>query len=323
MKCFAGLAACAACIMLSLSAAGEGLSASSLPANTRWMLHLDARALLQSPLGQELLTSMAGTSSEAKLTAFEALTSIDVRHDLRSVTVCGAGNADQGGVLYLRGNWNLTKLTTIAAGAEAYSAQAYHRHTVMSWDDQKDGRPAKRQYACFASTNLALLSDHETSLTLALDVLDGRTPGLANAARLQLFEQPSGRPFLWLAAADVKDLVANNPQAAVLQQADSVTLHLAADAQGLQVTAGLKAATPEAAQQAQQVMQGFQSLALLQAGRNPDVAAIAQSTSIRADGRQVHVAMTLPLDLVRRLIARKRAAGAPALQPATAVQDPF
>ena len=63
MKRFAGLAACAACVTLTLSAAGTGLPALSLPANTTWMIHLDAQALLQSPLGQEILTSMSGTSS--------------------------------------------------------------------------------------------------------------------------------------------------------------------------------------------------------------------------------------------------------------------
>lgn len=322
MKCFARAAAFTACVTLACAAAGEGLSFAALPANTKWVLHLDAKTLLASPLGQEILASLPGTPGEAKLMAFEALTSIDVRHDLLAVTVCGAGDASRGGVAYLRGHWNLPKLSTIAAGADQYAEKMHNRHTIMSWNEQKTDQP-KRQYACLVSTNLVLFSDHEANLDVALDVLDGQSARLSDSPRLKLFDQPAGHPFLWLAAVDVKDLVANNPQAAVLQQANSISVLATADAQGVQVAGTLKADNAEAAQQVQQVLQGFQSLALLQGGKNPDFATIAQTTAITVEGQAVHVAMTVPLDLVRRLMARKHGAGARATPPAPAGQDPF
>jgi hypothetical protein len=211
----------------------------------------------------------------------------------------------------LYGNWNTNKLTPLCVVNHNYAAQTRGAHTVMSWDGNKPGRAPRRQYVCFVSTNLALISDRREQFNRMLDVLDGRAPRLADAALLARLSQPAGRPFFWLSAVDVNQLVANNQQAGVLQQMRSLTIRAFTNAQGVEIRAEAPVAAPQAAQQLQQVLVGFQSLALLQAGKNPDLADVAQNATISADATTVKVKLTLPQDLVRRLIARKAAATPP------------
>lgn len=311
-----GIAANGLCAAAPASAPAQ----ESLPANTKWVLHLDVKALCASALGKEILASLAGTPGEAKLKAFEALTSINIARDVLAITACGSGGAERGGVLYLRGNWDAQKLTAIMAGSDQYAAKPYGAHTVMSWEEKQADSAPKHRLGCFASPSLLVLTDREAAGKQALDAIDGKAPTLAGVPRYQQLNQPEGRGFLRLVAMDVTGIVPagmqnTGPLAGVLQQLESVRLDARSDAQSVILDATLLAQTPEAALQLQRVALGFQSIALLQAGGNPDMAQVAQSARIVVDGPTIGLTVTLPLDLVRRFVNR-RAEQAPGAPPA-------
>ena len=90
--------------LLAVGIAARGLGAPAptqtpevLPANVKWVLRLDVKALCDSAFGKEILASLAGTPGEAKLKAFEALTSIRIPRDVLAITACGSGGAERGG----------------------------------------------------------------------------------------------------------------------------------------------------------------------------------------------------------------------------------
>ena len=287
-----------------LHAAGAALPLDTLPANAKWVVHLDVKALRASALGREILAAIPGSPAEAKLRAFEALTSIRLTNDVDAITFCGTGTAEQGGVLYLRGKWDQVRLSTIVAGADEYAAVPFGKHTLMSWLDKKGQPGARRQHACFVSSALALLSDREGNLQQALDAIDGKTPSLAAVPGFVKLAPPDNPCFLRIVAMDVKDIVAGNPQAALLQQAESLRFGAGADEQGVSLEAGVRTTTPETAQQVQQVLLGFQSLTLLQAAKKPEAAQIAQGARITANGQEVSATLQLPMDLVKQLLAK-------------------
>jgi hypothetical protein len=301
--------------MLAAAVRGGGLPLTNLPATVKWALHADVRALRASPLGEKVLAAIPGSPAEAKIRAFAALTSIDLQRDVDAITLCGSGGPEQGALVYLAGRWDLPRLNAIVAGSEEFASKTEGRHTLMNWKDGKPHAGSGRQHACFVSTNLAVLADREEALRQALAALDGEAPALNSVRRFQELSAAGGRGFASLAAIDVNTLVAADPNAAWLQQVETVRLDVRSDAEGVRFELALCAAGPEVAQQVQQVLAGFQSLAMLQGLKNPDLARIAQSARIGAADRNVSASLAIPMDLVTRALARSRVRAAPPPPP--------
>lgn len=296
--------ACALCAGLGAAA---GLPLETLPANAKWVLHLDVKALRDAPMGREILAALAGSPQEAGLKAFEETTGVDVRRDVSAITVCGAGGEEQGGVVYLSGNWNLQKLSAILAGNDRFVSLTYRNHALLSWNEAGTSKGSARQNACLVSTNLVLLGNREAALKQALDALDGRTAALSTVPRFRRLAPLDADAFLRLIATDLKDIVADNPQAAALPSADSLRLALSSEGRVARLKAVLKAATPEAAQQLQQALVGLQAVLMLQGLKNPDLGQLAQSARIAINGPDVSVQLTAPLETVTRLLFSQKA----------------
>jgi hypothetical protein len=279
-----------------------------LPASSKWVLDVNVRALLDSPAGQTVLDSIRGTDAESKLKAFEAMTSLDITKSIDAITVCGAGSAEKGGVAYLRGTWDTAKLTTILAGAKAYSSRAHGKYTVLSWVDEK-AKEGKRTYACFAAPKLALMASRDSEIVAALETLDGRAPNLATVPAFAALNRPGQVRFVQVLAVSMGEYA--QPQAWMLKQADSFGLMIAPTAgNDLAVTASLRALTPEAAEQMKNVLLGMQAMVQLQGNQKPDLVALAAAARVVADGPELKLDLTLPSAMIKRLLADEMAKSA-------------
>jgi len=273
----------------------------SLPANAKWVLHLDVKALRDSPLGRELLTALAGSPQEADLQVFEAAFACDVRRDLVAITVCGAGGEAQGGVAYLRGNWDLQKLSAMLAGNQPSATASYGRHTILNWSGVKaDG--SERQSVCLVSSNLVLLASREAALRQALNALDGQAPTLATLPRFRRLAAADTNAFLRIVAVDLKEIVADQLLAVALSSGDSLRLAVSSDGAEVHAKAVLQEGTPAAALETQQALVGLQAVMMLQGLKNPDIGKIAKSARIEVNGLEVSVVLSASVETVRHLV---------------------
>jgi hypothetical protein len=287
--------------------AAASLPLETLPANARWLLQLDVKALRAAPLGKELLADLAGTPTEAELQAFETTFACDVRRDLDAVTACGDGGAEQGNVVYLRGNWNLRKVSTVLAGNPSLASAACGRHTILSWSDTKASKRAERQCVCLLSSNLVLLANREAALRQALDALDGRTPTLATVPRFRRMAAAlDTNAFLRVIAVGVKEILADQPLAVALPADACLRLALHADGQEARLKAVIQVDTPGAALQMQQALVGIQAVMMLQGLKNPDIGKISQSARIDVTGEDVSVVLSAPFETLKRLLIRQK-----------------
>ena len=297
----------AAAVAVCARADAAGLPLETLPANARWALHLDVKALRDAPLGKEILASLTNTPAEAELRNFETTFAVDIRRDVSSVTACGAGSAEQGGVVYLRGNWNLRKLSAVLADNNQLTSAPYGRHTLLSWHDAKAAEGFERENVCLVSSNLVLLGNRETAMKQALDALDGKAPVLATVPRFRRMAALDTNAFLRVIALDLKDIVADNPQAATLPAADSLRLALSSEGQAVRLKAVIRTLSPEAALQLHQSLIGLQTIGILQVMKIPALGQVAQAARIGVNDLDVSVVVTVPVDAVKHLLLQPKA----------------
>ena len=287
--------------------AAASLPLETLPANTRWVLHLDVQALRDSPSGKGLLASLAGAPEEAEFNALVAAYAGDFLRELAAVTICGAGDAEQGCVVYLRGNWDLRKLSAVLADHHAVATAAYGRHAIMSWGDAKAARNAEHPSVCLLSANLVLLANRETALRQALDALDGKAPTLAGEPRFRRLAVLDTNAFLRVVAVDLPAIAAGEPlTAAALSGGDSLRLAVGLNVQEARAKAVIQASTPDGALQMQRALVGIQAVMLLEGLKNPDVGKIARSARIDVSGQEVSVVLTAPFEAVKRLLFEQK-----------------
>jgi len=289
--------------------AAAGLPLEMLPATSRWVLHLDVQALGATPVGKEILAALTDSSAETDLQAAEATLGLVLRRDIVCATVCGAGNAEQGGVLYLRGSWDATRLDRTLAANSGFSRTAYGRHALLSWrlSPTASGKPGGRQNACLAATDLLLLASRPADLQQALDTLDGKTPALATVSQFR--RQASlldTNACLRLVARDVKDLFGDEPEMAALPATESMRLALAPEGAGASVRAVAKMASAEGAQQMQGMLTGLQTMLVLRGMQDPVIGRLAQSAHIDLDGQNVILSFSIPAEAVSHLIVPRK-----------------
>jgi len=301
-------------LMATVGIAANRLSASvlpqdPLPTQARWAINVNVQALMASPLGETILKNLPGTPLNDEIRAGESATSICLTRDVSHLIVCGNGDARQDQVVYLRGNGLVGKLSACLANPTHFTTHSYGTHVTMSWLDSEapsGSRKRLRLFAngCIVSASLVVFATSETALNRALDALDGKTPG----SRCQQLAPMSEQTVLHVMAVDIPNIMPGDSESGNgllrigLQQAESFRLDVKMINRDMQATAMLHAKTADGAVQLRDLILGFQGIALLQAGRNPELAQAAQSVKMVVDGENVHMSVMMPIDRVERLL---------------------
>jgi len=269
------------------------------PADAKWMLHLDLKALNAAPMGQ-FIRQMMDEEAHRGLATLKMMSGIDLTNDVDSLVMCGKGDAAAGGVMYAYGRFDVQKLTTVAAKAKEYQNKAFGERSLLSWSDK-----GKRTNLCFIDPTLAVLSQDEQLVREAVSLIDGKVAGAgaANAAFGNVLAHKKAR-FFALQANNMSAFAGQNPQLQLLKQAEAVMLEVgqASGANGLDCALAMKAANKELAQQMSQAAMGLQAIFQLQADKNPEAAALAQSVKVGLQDDYVTVNLKVTEELLKKQI---------------------
>ena len=288
-------------LVLAVCAATVGMAQINpqhFPADTKWALHLDLKALNEAPMGRFLRQAM-DAEAQRGLASLKAMSGIDLTNDVDSLVVCGKGDAQAGGVMYAYGRFDVQKLTAIAGGAKEFQNKAFGERNLMSWSDK-----GKRTNLCFIDPTLVVMSQDEGLALEAVRMIDGQTAGMGSGGAFRnVLAHKKGRFFV-LQANNLSALSGTNPQLQLFKQAESVMLEVGqmAGANGLDCSLAVKTATAEQAQQMNQAAMGLQALFQLQASQNPETAAIAQGVKVGLQDTCVTVNLKLTEEMLKKQI---------------------
>ena len=311
-------------LTLTLCAAGLGASSLIAPAaplqradvmaDPAWLLHLDCDALRPTTIGQYVLAEMDKPEAKAKLAAFQAIFSFDLRTQLHGVTLYGSSQAPEDAALIVYADFDPDRLVTLVKVAKEFQSSMHNQHVTYSWIDEKkkakDGvKP--RVYAAIQG-NRVILAQHEDRVAAALDVLDLVTPSLATSKAFPDLGVPGNGHFIE-AAAHKFNLPDSDPNATILKLSKSLQAVMGEKQQQIQGTLRLVADNDEVAGHVFSIAQGLVALMKLQTNK-PETARLANALEITQDGSTILGNLNMPaseaVEIMKADAARKAAAQA-------------
>lgn len=284
----------AGCALAAVLASNAGpLRRADISSDALWVAHLDVDAMRPTAVGQFIQSEMDKPEAQAKLAAFQALFSFDLRTQLHAVSLYGASKAPEDGLLILYADFDPERLVTLARAAKDAQNSSHGQHTIYSWLDEKmyKHRTTQRVYAAIADSRV-IFGQSENRVAQALDVVDGSSTSLAASTAFTPLGTPGDTSFL-VAGARKLDLPGPDPHAAILKLSQSVRLQVAEAQQQLTANLTLQANDEEVAGHINSIAQGLLALMKLQKDK-PESVKFANALSLKQDGSQVVVSLVLP-----------------------------
>jgi len=299
-----------ALLVLALQRAGEGWGGrrqrQDLPADTKWLVHLDATAFLKTKVGDYLAKELI----EPKLAQGRADIKawFDFDFDWRrigGITIFGTDYTapkDERGVALVYTDLDIAKgldgaIAKLEAAGSADSGSVKRLeeapHALYQLNDV---------FAAVQKGQPVVLGKSREKVVRARDVLSGKSSNLKAGKAFTQLPAAAGGSFLIGAAEDFNQ-VAVPQQANVLKQADAIGFTLAEKDTNLVATLALLPKDEQVAQQIQQVVQGLIALGALSQGNNADLQRLVQATHVQKTDRFVTLDLSLPVDLIQQKIA--------------------
>jgi hypothetical protein len=320
-------ALCAGVILAAARAAlGEPLAGSSLPADTRWVIHVDvdgarqAKPLWEAARGR--LGDLPRAALRSRAAVLERITGMKIPEELLDVTLHSA-TYDEGGVcLRIHGKMDAGQVAAFLKTSKDFKQVSYGSHTIMQWREKERDRLMS---LAFARPDLAVQSASLDAIEKTLDTLDGKAPGLpANSPLAPAGTDNGGKTLVWLAAQGLHELPAGQVESPVLTQMEAASLGVrwAND----QVVSDLRvtARSEPAAQQLKALAEGIKAFVELSGAGDhapPGLRVLAgtmDQMTVQTDGKTVKGSWPVSMDKIDMLLnVAVVGQGAGATKPAT------
>jgi len=290
-------------VLLALMAvAGSGLLAgplrqNMLPADTRWVMHMDMEQFTSTQLFQ-LVRQDDRLGMQEPFREVQEELNIDPYTDLYGLTLFGTTGDESGTVICVQGNFDRKALLDRLDEHKDYLELAHGQHTLYKWDG--------KQCAAFAGSNLIYFCQSEESLRKALDVLDGFAASLVESDQLTWLNQVPANAFAVAAVDNMTEMVKSHEAATILKQTRMAAFLAQEQDENLTLRVRLETDTPEAAVQIEQIARGLLAMAQLNLAKEADAAAVLSALQIVTEDRVVSLQWMYPSAQIYDLLFNKK-----------------
>lgn len=269
------------------------LPRTQVPAEAKWVVHLDVEQFAPSQTCKFLMSGQGGTKSlQALLNHYQTLLGIDPLKDLLGLTLYGSELTGDRGTALICGALNHQAIIRQLSTYPQYATRSYGKLTLHTWMDRTTGRPL---WACFQTTRLLILASDENSVLAAVATLNGTRPNLTAAKPPAALPIPAVREgtFFLAATKGYAGAHVDPVKALILRSTDSASLQLAEKAGTVDGQILLKASSPESADQIHQILNGLMVSATLTDSASP-LARLASMSEVAQEGQQVSLRVRCP-----------------------------
>ena len=155
--------------------AAAPLDLAAVPADAKWLMHVDMDAARNSVVVQRGGDRMLKKNPQAgaMMDVVSQMVGIDPRKDVRDVTAYGVDTDKRSGVMIVRAKVNRDFLTLMVEKAADHKTMIHRDYTLHAWTHKRDGHSGP-MVGAFHRDDVMVFARTEAAVKSALDVLDGR-----------------------------------------------------------------------------------------------------------------------------------------------------
>jgi hypothetical protein len=258
---------------MAAAAQGDALDLKSVPADAKWVVHLDMDLTRQSrawAMALDRADRDSNGEARRKLAAVSTLLGSRFPEDVHGVTIVGRGvkagpnKVAMNGVMIVRAKLDRERLSALVKLNEEYTSSAYDGKEISGWRVEKEG--PQRMYGSFAGDSIMVVGSSEDEVKAELDVLAGKGKALAGEGPLAAAVGKGTGAMLYIAGDGLSDLRETAGASPIVAQLNSAWVSVSETPTDLVVRASVEAKTPEVANQLRSMGDGFKALAMLARG---------------------------------------------------------
>lgn len=296
----------------SSAAMADPFDAKIVPADAKWVIHIDVDAVAKSAFWPMVEQRINGNpNAQAGVQKFETIAGMTLPQDLHSVTLYGLGFNETEGIVVAKANANQQQLLALLQMNPSFNSVTHGEHEIVSWEDK-----GKTMHGAFFSTDRVVISQTQENVEKALDLLDGKGDALKADSVLA---QPAGAGVLAGIASDAVAELAKKPENKnnpIFANITSAWITLSEQNQNVTLKGTFGAADPTKAQQLKTSAEGLRALGMMLAtNENADpklkmIAPLLPPLEITSQGTNVMLNWNFPFAQIKTLAEQIQAARA-------------
>ena len=270
-------------------AIGDPLDATRVPAEAKWVMHMDIDAMRESELGEYIRSKWLSRDRLRKhMEGIFEKTGMDPRKDLRSMTLYdNRFEKHHGTALIEVQNVDAQKLLTLLRERHPdVRISNYGEHRLYIWKADHGKKKDHFVTGCLYKESILVFSGETANVMVALDVFDGKAAALSDSSPLAAAAQDG--TLLLARGIDMaeKDWPGRCP---VLRDSDQFSLSLGESDGNLFVDSAMVTNKEETATSAVSVVDGLRAMISLRHGENEHVMRVLQGLKTNVDGTNLSI----------------------------------
>jgi hypothetical protein len=269
--------------LLALGARGGELKPELVPAQATWFAHLDVEKLLASQVGAKLLEEIkADVQLTAQFDAIQNTVGVDLRKDIKGLSLFGPDTQKDRGVMVFRGPANTDKLLTVIKANPSHEELAEGDLTMHKWTDK-----GHDNYGFILPGGICVISGYAEAARVTAQVMHSGQGGLTAESTLGGLAKSGADCILHAAVDGQVGLPGGQPQAAVLKKIVAADLKLNERDAKVSAELTLLADSPASAAQLADVVRGLIAYGQLAEDLAPQWKQLALAAAVAQSGTQI------------------------------------
>jgi hypothetical protein len=269
----------------------EPLDLKQVCGKATWLVHLDVDSMRESSLVERAY--VAGTQEFAEVNFLLSSAcdevGIDPTVDLHGVTAFGKRLGKLEGVAIIHANMKPSTMIDRAKVESGYQSAKYGKHEIHSWSDGSNSVSG-----AFFKPSVLVVARTEDEVHHALDVLDGKSPSLADKqSSFAPFQKKGAVMIGWAQGLGTSSLPFQSP---AIKKSEAVSILVGEDKGQVFASFRLVAKTPDTAQKIVAVLRGAVALAELQCPENSCVINLSKRVDFSTKDKTASVDLHAPAD---------------------------
>lgn len=284
---------CAVALAWAAVAPAAPLDLGRVADKAQWVMHFDMDAARESTVMKRAWERAVKMHPQAEqmMKMGAAMMGMDPRKDLRDATAYGLDTDKRNGVMIVRAKANRAMLEKMVEKAPDHETMEHRTYTLHAWTHKGwKGRKGEKVVGAFHRDDVMVFARTPKQVKNALDVLDGEAKSAAADGPLGGRVRPGSILVARAAAVDP------DTKCPVLKQGRSFRVAMGESEGKSFYRAKLDMTSAEAAEQAEDVVEGMEALGRLRFGDDAAALKLVDGVETKTEGSTCMIAWDAPAD---------------------------